>query len=244
MSIGTACRLEPVDQRTDQELVDEVRAGSGACFEELVRRHRGHLRRAVRGVLRDRNDVDDAVQQALLQAFTGLDGFASTAPFAAWLTRIAVNEALMRARRQRRLERATLRLVPETDGPRSNPEQEAASREAMARVQAALPRLPAHHREVIQLATLHELSHADVAERLGVSEGAVKVRLHRAREALRGLLDEGERPRPRATPRLAVARRGTGLYGSSQQEGSIRVGRVARRYPAEGDEASDWARAS
>jgi RNA polymerase sigma-70 factor, ECF subfamily len=244
MSTGAARRLEPAGPRTDEELVDEVRAGCGAAFEELVRRHRAHLRRVVRGVLRDRNEVDDAVQQALLQAFTGLDGFASTAPFSAWLTRIAVNEALMRSRRRRRLELAAPQLVHDSGGPTGNPEQEAASREAMDRVRAAFPRLPAQHREVIQLTTLHELSRADVAELLGVSEGAVKVRLHRAREALRGLLAREDRPRRRATPRLVVAPARTGVNGSSQQEDSLRVGRAGRRYPAEGDEAADWARAS
>ena len=96
------------------------------------------------------------------------------------------------------------------------PEQEAASREAMERVEAGFPRLSIHHREVIQLTTLHELSHAAVAERLGVSEGAVKVRLHRAREALRGLLLERDSSAP-CTPRLALARGRSGLIGSSRQ---------------------------
>jgi RNA polymerase sigma-70 factor (ECF subfamily) len=218
MPTGAARRLEPAIQRADEELVQEVRAGRSAAFEELVRRHGAHLRRAVRGVLRDRSEVEDVVQQALLQAFTGLDGYAGTAPFSTWLTRIAVNEALMRARRRRRLERVALRLVAEGDGPDRTPEQQAASREAVEQVQAALPRLPVHHREVIQLATLYDLSRAAVAERLGVSEAAVKVRLHRAREALRGLLVEGEGLHAPRTPRLAVAQARAGLIGSSQQE--------------------------
>jgi RNA polymerase sigma-70 factor (ECF subfamily) len=215
MDTGAAHRQGPASERMDEDLVAEVRAGSSACFEELVRRHRSHLRRVVRGVLRDRSEVDDVVQQAFLQAFTGLDGFAGTAPFATWLTRIAVNEALMRSRRRRRLERVALQLVPGDDGAPGTPEQEAASREAMERVRAALPRLSLHHREVIQLTTLGELSHADVAQRLGVSEGAVKVRLHRARQALRGLLVEPRGMRPR-TPPLVVARARPGLIGSPQ----------------------------
>jgi RNA polymerase sigma-70 factor (ECF subfamily) len=182
-----------------------------------VRRHGARLRRAVRGVLRDRSEVDDVVQQALLQAFTGLGGFAGTAPFSTWLTRIAMNEALMRARRSRRVERAALRLVPYAETCPGSPEQEAASREAIERVEAAFPRLSKRHREVIQLTTLHELSHAAVAQRLGVSEGAVKVRLHRAREALRGLLVEPEIPGARRTPRLVLAPARGAFIGSLEQ---------------------------
>lgn len=215
MAIGAAHRLEPAVEQADEELVRAARAGSSASFDILVRRHRARLRRAVRGVLRDPSEVEDAVQQAFLQAYTGLEGFAGTAPFSTWLTRIAMNEALMRSRRSRRVERAALHLVWAESFP-GTPEQEAASREAMERVEAAFPRLSMHHREVLQLSTLHELSHAAVAERLGVSEGAVKVRLHRAREALRGLLVERERRTP-STPRLALARGRAGLIGSLQQ---------------------------
>ncbi len=217
MGTGTACRFQPVSEQSDEELVQDARAGISASFDTLVRRHRARLRRAVRGVLRDRSEVDDVVQQALLQAFTGLDGFEGTAPFATWLTRIAMNEALMRARRSRRVERAALHLVSYAEALPGTPEQEAASREAMERVEAVFPRLSLRHREVRQLTTLHELSHAAVAERLGVSEGAVKVRLHRAREALRGLLVEPEGPGADRTPRLVLAQARAGHNGSLQQ---------------------------
>jgi RNA polymerase sigma-70 factor (ECF subfamily) len=205
-------------EQRDEELVREAREGISSSFDVLVRRHRARLRRAVRAVLRDRSEVEDVVQQAFLQAFTGLDGFAGTAPFATWLTRIAMNEALMRARRSRRVERATLHLVSYAGALPGTPEQEAASREAMEQVEAVFPRLSVHHREVLQLTTLHELSHAAVAARLGVSEGAVKVRLHRAREALRGLLVECERRRAARTPRLVLAPGRASLNGSPRQE--------------------------
>lgn len=220
MAIGAARRLGPEAERADEEIVREVRAGMPARFDVLVRRHGARLRRAVRGVLRDRSEVEDAVQQALLQAFAGLDGFAGTAPFSTWITRIAMNEALMRARRSRRMERAAIHLVLQADAFPGTPEQEVASREAMQQVEAAFPRLSSHHREVIQLTTVHELSHADVALRLGVTEGAVKVRLHRAREALRGLLDQRERPGKVRTPRLALAPARSGLIGSCRRDGT------------------------
>lgn len=204
MAHGAAARrVGPAGEASDAELVRAVRAGGGGAFELLVRRHRGWLRRVVLGVVRDGSEADDAVQQALLQAFAGLSRWSGTAPFSSWLARIAVNEARLRLRRSRRLQAAADQLARH-GGPRPDPEQEAAGREEVARVTAALPRLPARLREVLQLASLADLSHADVARRLGLSEGAVKVRLHRAREALRGMLPE-VRPRPR-TPPLVLAR--------------------------------------
>jgi RNA polymerase sigma-70 factor (ECF subfamily) len=221
--IGAARNLEPAPEPGDVEVVREVLAGDPDRFDVLVRRHLGRVRRAVRAVLRDRSEAEDAVQQAFLQAFSGLEGWTGSAPFSSWLARIATNEALMRARRSRRLERAALQLAHDADEPRGTPEQEAASREAMARVQAALPRLPPRHREILQLATLHGLSHADVAERLGVSHGAVKVRLHRAREALRGLLGENGRPGRERTPRLVLAP-GCGRGNQSERQVDVHPG--------------------
>src|SRR5512142_2000156 len=85
----------------DDELVRMVRGGAFAAFEVLMRRHAPRVHRAVRGVLRDGPDVDDAVQQAFLQAFVGIGRFEGAASFATWVARIAVNEALMRVRRPR-----------------------------------------------------------------------------------------------------------------------------------------------
>ena len=141
--------------------------------------------------------------------------WSGTAPFRIWLARIATNEALMRIRRSRRLQAAALQLSVHDGGPRPDPEQEAATREEMARVAAALPRLPAHHREILQLASISDLSRADVARRLGVSEEAVKVRLHRARAALRGMLGEPAPGRPRTPPLVLASVRRT-LIGCGQ----------------------------
>lgn len=215
---AAAWRLEGSVAPSDEEIVREVLGGASARFDLLVRRHRARLRRLVRGVVRDRAEAEDVLQQTLLQAFAGLGGWSGTAPFAVWLMRIAMNEALMRVRRSRRQERAAVQLARQADGPRHTPEQLASSREEMALVSAALPRLSQRHREILQLATLHDLSRADVARRLGVSQGAAKVRLHRAREALRGLLRERGAPRSVPTPRLVLAALGPGLIGSGWRE--------------------------
>lgn len=196
----------------DEEIVREVLAGARGRFGELVRRHRARLGRVTRVVLRDPQEAEDAVQQALLQAFASLDRWAGTAPFGTWIARIAMNEALLRARRSRRLARAALRLLAE-EAAVGTPEQEVASREAVEQVEAALPRLARRHREVLQLAAMGELPHADVAARLGVTPGAVKVRLHRARSALRGLVERPGGPARGRVEALAPAGAGGARFG-------------------------------
>jgi RNA polymerase sigma-70 factor (ECF subfamily) len=217
MSTGAARKLDPTRDLADEELVQDVLSGQASRFDLLVRRHERRLRSAVRGVLRDRSEVDDVVQQAFEHAFAGLGRFAGTATFATWLTRIAINEALLEARRSRLVRRARLELAPRADGFPGTPEQEACWREAAGRVRIALVRLPDHHREVLQL-VLDGLSRAEIAGRLGIRAGAAKVRVHRARVALRALV-VGGRPGTRVgTPRLAVASRRGGLISSSRPE--------------------------
>lgn len=208
-----AWRLEPPAEPGDEALVREVRAGASDRFGLLVRRHWPALRRAVARVVRDRAEAEDVLQQAFLQAFAGLEGWSASAPFSTWLRRIAVNEALMRLRRSRRQARAVTQLARSEGELRDSPEQEAVAREEVARLTAAFPHLPARHREILQLAALHELPRPELARRLGISEGAVKVRLHRAREALRVLLRDGGEPDRGRGPRLTLASARPGLIG-------------------------------
>jgi RNA polymerase sigma-70 factor, ECF subfamily len=170
MPTATARTTGPDEDTADDQLVDEVRAGRRARFGLLVARHQARLRRTVRAVLRDRSEVEDAVQQAFSQALEGLDGFAGTAAFATWLRRIAVNEALLRARRSRRAERALVVLGARGESTAQTPELDAAWRERLRRVGAALPGLPEPHRQILQL-LIEGLSNPEIAERLRVSEG-------------------------------------------------------------------------
>jgi len=174
---------------TDEELVARVRAGAFAAFEELVRRHAARVRRAVRAIVRDDHEAEDAAQQAFLQAFVGLRRFEGTASFSTWLVRIAMNEARMRARRARRDapgDARDLETVPASEA--VGPEQAAAAREAIALVRGAVHRLPEGHREAFRLRHVEGLSVAETALRLGITGTAVKLRLHRARAALRRAL--------------------------------------------------------
>ncbi len=191
---------------TDEEIVARVRAGDAALFEILMRRHNPRLYRAIRGIIADEAEVEDVMQQAYLRAYTALDGFAGLSSFATWLTRIGINEALARRRKGRWLE--SVEDLPEPTEtqmePQPTPEDVASSRETSRLVERAIDRLPPIHRTVIMLREVQQLSTEETAAVLEVSEEAVKVRLHRARLALReALADEAQGSAREAFPFLA-----------------------------------------
>lgn len=179
---------------SDEEIVGRVRAGEVALFEVLMRRHNQRIYRAIRAVIRDEAEVEDAMQQAYLQAYANLRAFEGQAAFSTWLTRIAVNEALGRLRRRARLaavEEPAGDEEVEVAGPAAQtPEEGAAARESLAFIEAAVDGLPPGYRSVYMLRDVEELSTAECAEALGLTEETVKIRLHRARAALRSVLAE------------------------------------------------------
>lgn len=191
-------RAAPTLAPADGEVVARVLGGDVALFEVLMRRHNPRLYRAIRSVLRDEAEVEDAMQQAYLQAYAHLAEFQGHAAFSTWLVRIGVNEALMRLRGRDRLvpladlrgedgEGADLEVEDVTE---TGPEDAAVAREARALLEEAVDRLPLHLRTVYVLRELEQLSTAEVATALELGDEAVKVRLHRARLALRGLIAE------------------------------------------------------
>lgn len=181
-----AARLRPEAYPADEEIVARVRAGDTALFEVLMRRHNVRLYRAVRGVIRDETEVEDVMQQAYLRAYAALGEFEGLSSFSTWLIRIGLNEALGRIRKRRH-------LVPIDAGEGTEasmhddptPEDRAASREALGLLERAIDGLPPIHRTVILLREVEGLSTEEAARALEVSEAVVKVRLHRARTALR-----------------------------------------------------------
>jgi len=193
MDPTTVARLRPETYPADEEIVARVLAGDATLFEVLMRRHNTRLYRAVRGILRDEAEVEDVMQQAYLRAYTALREYEGRSAFSTWLVRIGLNEALGRLRSRRRtaplealedgsaLEGSMEQHVP-------TPEEKAASHQALELLERAIDRLPAIHRTVILLREVEGLSTEETATALEVSEAVVKVRLHRARTALRGEL--------------------------------------------------------
>lgn len=181
------------------ELVRRLRAGDEAAYAELIHAHGGRLLVTAERLLSDRGEAQDAVQEAFLAAFRSLESFREDARLGTWLHRILVNAALMRLRgRKRRPELAIDPLLPKylAGGHQEHiPERwEAAADVAAEReetrelVRKGLTRLPESYRTVLTLRDIEGLSSREAAEALGDTVGAVRVRLHRARQALRNLL--------------------------------------------------------
>jgi RNA polymerase sigma-70 factor (ECF subfamily) len=179
---------EPI---SDEAIVSRVLTGEKNLFGLLLRRYDQRLYRVARAVLRDDAEAEDVVQEAWVRAFQHLHQYAGRACFSTWLTRIAMYEAWARARRRKK-------LVPIAPGPdaeahpmnesisgASDPEREAAEREATSALEAAIEALPESYRSVFVLRGLEGLSTAEAAECLDLTPEAVKTRLHRARNLLR-----------------------------------------------------------
>jgi len=186
------------DKPGEDALLAGLRAGRDEAYEQLVRGYGGRMLAVARRLLGDGEDARDAVQEAFSSAFRSIDRFEGHARLSTWLHRIVVNAALMKLRTRRRKPEEPLDdLLPAflADGHRIDPggpwqpAEALEHREVRELVRRSIDRLPESYRTVLLLRDIEELETAEVAEMLGIGPGVVKTRLHRARQALRGLLD-------------------------------------------------------
>jgi RNA polymerase sigma-70 factor (ECF subfamily) len=178
------------DEPPDHELIALVRAGDAAAFEKIMRRYNQRVFRAARSVLRNDSEAEDVVQETFVRAFRHLGDFEERSSLATWLTRIAVNEALARVRRSRLFamtgnERDQNEKESRVESTQPGPEEQASSRELRLVLTAAIDSLPEDFRTVFVLREVEGLSTLETSEALQLSSEAVRVRLHRARQALR-----------------------------------------------------------
>ncbi len=177
--------------------------GDEQAFRDLVDRYTPVLFALAARMLGDRDEASDAVQEIFLRAFRALPRFRLDARFHTWLYTIALNWLRSRLRSQRARRAAEARLEPPADGP--DPADVAVDREAERLAAAALQRLHPRYREPFLLRHAQELSIREIADVLGLPEGTVKVRLHRARlllaAALEGSRGAGDGPTPTKPPR-------------------------------------------
>jgi RNA polymerase sigma-70 factor (ECF subfamily) len=191
-----ASSASPADPEAD--LLARLRAGDEAAYAQLVREQTPALLRVTSRLLRSDDEARDAVQDAFVAVFRALPRFRGESRLATWIYRIAINAALARLRARASVDEVSLdewlpRFVD--DGHQAEPSEPwpadagAERREVRERVRAAIDRLPDSYRTVVLLRDIEELTTDEAAQALGISTGAVKVRLHRARQALRALLD-------------------------------------------------------
>jgi RNA polymerase sigma-70 factor (ECF subfamily) len=185
-----------VGNASESALVARLRGGEDDAYHELLRIHGGRLLAVARRLMRNEEDARDCLQDGLLSAFRSIDGFEGEAKLGTWLHRIVVNACLMRLRaRKRRPEELTDPELVEFDryGFRVGPTEMVPTgadallerEEVREQVRKAIDDLPENYRILLVLRDIEELSTAETAEMLGMTPGAVKVRLHRARLALR-----------------------------------------------------------
>lgn len=185
---------------TDEALVDRAQSGDNTAFAELIRRHQPACMKLATSILRNHDDAEDEVQNACWKAFQHLDQFQKDARFSTWLTRIVVNQCLMRLRQHKRArlfymddvqigeEVGTLEL-PAT-GP--TPEEELGRTEVAQVLNREIRRIPPLLRTVVLLRDVQRLPMPDVAAKLGISVAAAKSRLLRARAELRERMSKHE----------------------------------------------------
>jgi len=184
----------------EARLIAALRRHDPEAFETIVRRFGGRMLATARRYLHGEQDSADAVQEAFLSAFQAIDGFEGNAQVATWLHRIVINACLMKLRaRSRRPEVSIDGLLPAFDPTghhaepvrhwRKPPDEELESEENRQLVRRLIDVLPEDYRTVLMLRDIEEFSTEEAATALQITPGAVKTRLHRARQALRTLLE-------------------------------------------------------
>jgi RNA polymerase sigma-70 factor, ECF subfamily len=221
------------NSHADRVLVARLKAGDQDAYEELVRALGGRMLAVARRFLTDEEAARDAVQDAFVSAFRGIQRFDGQAQLSTWLHRIVVNAALMRIRsRQRRPEQSIEPLLPvfAEDGRHAETvvswaesgEHALEQKETRTLVRAAIAELPEAYRAALLMRDIEALSTREAADLVGISENALKLRLHRARQALatvirRRLAAPGDALRAVSAPRRVAS------TSSGQSTGSATI---------------------
>jgi len=179
----------------DHDIIERVKKGEKDLFEILVRRHEARLYALAWRMLHNRADAEDAVQESFVKAYRSIRRFRGDAKFSTWLYRIALNHILNKLRKGSRLRRADLDLE-RMESPLT-PSDAARQKELQSGVARAIEKLPPRQRAIFHMRYEEELSHAEIAEILGISEGASKASYHHAviklRESLKDFVPQGDK---------------------------------------------------
>lgn len=184
---------------TDLSLVQRIGAGDHAAFEGLMRKYNGKLFRIARSILRDDGDAEDALQDAYLEAYSHVGEFRGESELSTWLTRIVINQALMRLRKEKRRSsivpfRAGLATHAESaeaevpDERSESPSTTAIRAETRRILERRIDELPTSFRTVFVMREVEDMGMDEIAQCLSISPATVRTRLFRARALLRAAL--------------------------------------------------------
>ena len=184
----------------DMYLVAAAKDGDQQAYTELCRRHSQAIFRRVLRITGNTADAEDALQEALLKAYIHIGGFEGRSAFSSWLTRIAINSALMLLRKKRSQPVCSVESGPDADDFKlpepmetsHNPEESCIQNALENELTQAIRSLSPGLRVVIQIRHREEAPLAQIAKTLGISESAVKSRLLRARSQIRMRLDKNQ----------------------------------------------------
>lgn len=175
--------------RSDAQVVRDVLAGDRDAYRLLVRRYADALHGHALHMVGSQDDATDLVQQTFVQGYRKLDRCRDPERVGAWLFRILANKCRDHLRSPRRRD-IPLQALPELPGGRGDPSDAAARAEIRHRLRQALDLLTPEQREAFVMRFLTGLSYAEMAATLNVPVAALKMRVHRAKEALQSLLEE------------------------------------------------------
>ncbi|MEK1854033.1 MAG: RNA polymerase sigma factor [Phyllobacterium sp.] len=184
------------DQSGDFDLVRRALTRDASAFRTIMQAHNRRLFRIARGVVRNDSEAEDIVQEAYLSAFAHLDTFRGDSTLATWLSRIVINEALGRLRKQRRASVVAATFVQDAKiiqfplSTNDDPERAMAQRQMLQLIERATDNLPDLYRTVFIARVIEGMSIEETADLLAIRPETVKTRLHRARHLLRKQLDE------------------------------------------------------
>jgi RNA polymerase sigma-70 factor (ECF subfamily) len=189
-----------LNKMSEERLVSAAKSGDAIAFAELSKGHSDKILRRVYRIVKNWQDAEDVLQESLMKAFLHLREFEERSSFSSWLTRIAINTALMSVRKKGGYIETSMDLISDDRGyeyhwepkdPAENPESHFSGREREELLGGAIQQLPPRLRQVVQMKLIEGRSGQEVSQTLGISVAAAKSRLARAKIVLRISLASG-----------------------------------------------------
>jgi RNA polymerase sigma-70 factor (ECF subfamily) len=190
-----------LNETCEERLISAAKSGDAVAFVELSKRHSNKIQRRAYRIVKNWDDAEDVLQESLMRAFLHLKDFEERSSFSSWLTRIAINVALMSLRKKRGHIEISMEVLNDDHGiryswepkdPAESPESHYSRREREDLLEGAIRRLPPTLRQVVQMKLIDGRSGEEVSQTLGISVPAAKSRLARAKTELRVSLASGD----------------------------------------------------